>query len=67
MAFRFTNINVTYDQNDEVLYYSIQVDNSSGNNDGAINASLTFTPEELDLSEVTNKAKEKLAKLASEK
>jgi len=67
MAFRFTNINVTYDQNDEVLYYSIQVDNSSGNNDGAINASLTFKPEELDLSEVSNKAKEKLAKLASEK
>ena len=44
MAFRFTNINVTYDQNDEVLNYSIQVDNSTGNNDGAISATLTFTP-----------------------
>ncbi|MGF2052742.1 hypothetical protein ACQUE6_14685 [Enterococcus casseliflavus] len=67
MAFRFTNINVTYDQNDEVLNYSIQVDNSTGNNDGAISATLTFTPDELDLTDVTNKAKEKLAKLASEK
>lgn len=66
MAFRFTNINVTYDQNDEVLHYSVQVDNSNGNSDGSISASLTFSPEELDLSEVTEKSKEKLAKLASE-